>query len=257
MENYGLTLLIVCPLVFVAGFIDSIAGGGGIISLPAYLYAGLPIHFAYGTNKFGSTFGTMMAAGKYAKGGYIDYRSAIGSIVGALIGSWCGAQLAMFLDEKYLKICMLVILPAVAIFLLFNRSFGTEHPEKRMHGTKLYIMALLIGLAIGVYDGFFGPGTGTFLTLAFTGIMGFSLITASGNARVVNVASNISALMAYIIGGKVMYSVGIPAAICGICGNYLGAKMAIKKGERFIRPIILVSVALLFIHMIIELFFKQ
>lgn len=253
MENYALTLLIVCPLVFLAGFIDSVAGGGGIISLPAYLYAGLPIHMAYGTNKFGSTFGTLIAAGKYAKSGYVDYRSAACSVVGALIGSWFGAKLVVLLDEKYLKYCMLIILPIVAVFLLFNRGFGAERIEKKLCGAKLYILALIIGLVIGAYDGFFGPGTGTFLTLAFTGLLGFSLINASGNAKVVNLASNAAALTMYMMSGTVVYAVGIPAAVCGICGNYLGSHLAIKKGERFIRPVILISVALLFVYMITEL----
>ncbi|MEG1631352.1 MAG: TSUP family transporter, partial [Hydrogenoanaerobacterium sp.] len=254
MENYAVTLLIVCPLVFLAGFIDSIAGGGGIISLPAYIYAGIPIHLVYGTNKFGSTFGTLIAAGKYAQSGYVEYRSAASSVVGAIIGAWGGAKLVVFLDEEVLKYCMLIILPLVAIFLLFNRGFGRERPEKKKTGAQLYVMAFGIGFAIGVYDGFFGPGTGTFLTLAFTGLLGFSLINASGNAKVVNLASNAAALAVYIKSGNVIYAVGIPAAICGICGNYLGARLAIKKGERFIRPIIILSVALLFIHMIIEIF---
>lgn len=254
MTDYGLTLLIVCPLVFLAGFIDSIAGGGGIVSLPAYLFAGLPVHLAYGTNKFGSSFGTLIAAGKYAKNGCVEFRSAGCSVAGALIGAWFGAKLAVSLDEKYLKYSLLIILPIVAIFLLFNRNFGVERPERKLHGAKLYAVAGAIGLVIGVYDGFFGPGTGTFLTLAFTGLMGFSLINASGNARVVNLASNLAALTAYIISGKVVYAVGIPAALCGICGNYLGARLAIKKGAKFIRPIILVSVGLLFVHMISEIF---
>jgi len=253
MESYGLTLLIVCPLVFVAGIVDSIAGGGGIITLPAYLFAGLPVHLAYGTNKFGSSFGTLIATVKYARSGCIEYRSAACSVVGALIGSWCGAQLVVHLDEKYLKYSLLIILPIVAVFLLFNRNFGTAKPERMLAGKVLYFAAFAIGLVIGAYDGFFGPGTGTFLTLAFTGLLGFSLINASGNARVVNLASNVAALVAYIANGKVLYLVGIPAAFCAIAGNYLGARLAITKGEKFIRPIILFAVGLLFLHMILEL----
>lgn len=253
METYGLTLLIVCPLVFVAGIVDSIAGGGGIITLPAYLFAGLPVHLAYGTNKFGSSFGSLIATVKYARSGCIEYKSAACSVVGALIGSWCGAQLVVYLDEIYLKYSLLVILPIVAVFLLFNRNFGAAKPEPRLKGTKLYLVAATIGLVIGAYDGFFGPGTGTFLTLAFTGVLGFSLLNASGNARVVNLASNLAALTAYIINAKVIYAVGIPAAICAIGGNYLGARLAVKKGEKFIRPIILFAVGLLFLHMILEI----
>ncbi|WP_343253150.1 sulfite exporter TauE/SafE family protein [Ligaoa zhengdingensis] len=253
MEPQLSTLLVVCPLVFLAGLVDSIAGGGGIISLPAYLFAGLPVHLAYGTNKFAMSSGTLIATLKYARSGCIRWKPALCSVAGALIGSWCGAQLVIYLDEKYLKYSLLVILPMVAAFLLFNRNFGRTNPEREATGPKLYLLAFAIGLLLGAYDGFIGPGTGTFLTLAFTGLLGFSLISASGNARVVNLASNVAALAAYILGGKVLFWLGIPAALCAIAGNYLGARAAVKRGERFIRPVILLSVALLFVHMILEL----
>lgn len=246
-------LLIVCPLVFLAGFVDSIAGGGGIISLPAYLYAGLPIHMAYGTNKFASSCGTAVATLKYARSGCIRYRPALFSVAGALLGSWFGAQLVMILDEKYLQYCLLVILPLVAVFLMSGRGLGKGPSRRAPAGGKLYAAALGIGLAIGAYDGFFGPGAGTFLTLAFSGLLGFSLVEASGNARVCNLASNVSALTAYILGGKVLYSVGLPAAACAVLGNYLGARLAVKKGAGFIRVIVLFSVALLFVYLISNL----
>lgn len=251
--SYGVQLLIICPLVFIAGFIDAVAGGGGIITLPAYLITGLPIHTAYGTNKFSSTFGTTIATVQYFKGGCIRIKPALCSVAGALLGSWLGAKLALFLSERYLQYCLVVILPIVALFLVFNRGFGSRETDEAVLTPQKYCLAFLIGLAIGAYDGFFGPGTGTFLVIAFTGLLGFSLITATGNAKIVNLASNIGALVTYLINGKVAFELAIPAALCAFAGNLLGARMAVKKGAKFIRPVILVAVGMLFLKIIFDL----
>lgn len=253
MYSYKIMLLIICPLVFCAGFVDAAAGGGGLISLPAYILAGVPIHVAYGTNKFANCIGTLVACGKFFKSGNIKIKLGILSAIGALIGSWFGTQLVLILNEKYLKYCLMIILPIVAVFMLFNRNFGFQEHEKEISKKKLYFYSVIIGLIIGAYDGFFGPGTGTFLVLAFTGLLGLNIITASGNAKLVNLASNFSALIVYIINGKVMFSIGIPAAICAIAGNYLGAYLAIKSGAKVIRPIILLVVGLLFVKVISSL----
>ena len=245
MYSYQIMLAIVCTLVFCAGFVDAVAGGGGLISLPAYIFAGVPIHIAYGTNKFANCTGTFVACVKFFKSGNIRIKSAVLSAAGALIGSWFGTQLVLVLDEKYLKYCLMIILPVVAVFLLFNRNFGSSDEVKKISNKKLYVLSFIIGMVIGAYDGFFGPGTGTFLVLSFTSILGFDLITASGNAKVVNLASNFAALIAYMINGKILFSIGIPAAICAILGNYIGAHMAIKSGVKVIKPIILVVVVML------------
>ncbi|UZP03373.1 TSUP family transporter [Clostridium botulinum] len=245
-------LLIICPLVFLAGIIDAVAGGGGIISLPAYIFAGIPIHIAYGTNKFASCIGTSISSIKFFRSGNIKIKSALLSAAGALIGSWFGAQIVLLLNEKYLNYCLIIILPIVSLFLLFNRNFGVKN-KKELSNKKMYILSSIIGLFLGAYDGFFGPGTGTFLVICFTGILGFNLITASGNAKIVNLASNFSALIAYILGGKVMFSIGVPAAVCAIAGNYLGAHLAIKNGDKIIKPIIFVAIGLLFIKVIFDL----
>ncbi|MEG1932534.1 MAG: TSUP family transporter [Pygmaiobacter sp.] len=248
------TLLIVCPMVFLAGFVDSVAGGGGLISLPAYLFAGLPIHIAYGTNKFSGACGTSIATIKYLKSGYISMRLALLSAGGALVGSWIGTKLVLLASERFLQICLMCILPVVAVFLLFNRNFGKEDGEGKQYSAKsLTLRAVLIGLVIGWYDGFFGPGTGTFLVIAFTGLMGLSLTNATGNAKVVNLASNVAALVAYIGGGSVLFVIAVPAAICNIAGNYLGASLAIKNGSKFIRPLILFSIGLLMVKVVADL----
>lgn len=254
MDSYIKILIIICPLIFCAGFVDAVAGGGGLISLPAYVFAGIPMHVAYGTNKFANCIGTSVASAKFFKSGNVKIKPALLSAAGALVGSALGAQLVLLLDEKYLKYCLIVILPIVAIYLLFNRNFGSDDQVRELSAKKLYPLTVAIGLIIGAYDGFFGPGTGTFLVIAFTTLCGFNMITASGNAKVVNLASNLSAVIVYLMNGKVAFAIGIPAAVCAVAGNYLGAHLAIKNGSKVIKPIIVIVIAMLFIKVIYGLF---
>lgn len=244
--------LIICPLIFLAGFADSIAGGGGVISLPAYVLSGMPLLFAYGTNKFAMSLGTSISAVKYYKSGNVRIVPALCAVAGALLGSNLGARLAMLLDEKYLGYCMMGLLPLVAIFLIFNRKFGENTQQKTVSKNKELALSAIIGLVVGSYDGFFGPGAGTFYTLLFVSLLGYNLLGASGNARVVNLASNIGALAAYIMQGKVLFAIGIPAALCAVAGNYLGSRLAIKNGARFIRPVMVLVIVLLFIKIITD-----
>ena len=250
MESYITMLIIVCPLVFLAGFVDAVAGGGGLISLPAYIFAGVPIHVAYGTNKFANSIGTAVATSKFFKSGNIKLKLAILSAIGAIIGSWLGAKLVLILDEKYLHYCLMIILPIVAVFLLFNRSFGSVEEEKEIKRKDMYFMSLIIGFIIGGYDGFFGPGTGTFLVLAFTSLLGFNLIMDNNT----NINHYRIFLIAYILGSKVSFAIGIPAAVCSVAGNYIGAHLAVKNGAKFIKPIILLVVGMLFIKVLLGFF---
>ena len=178
--------IIVCPLVFLGGLIDAVAGGGGLITLPAYLLAGLPPHLASGTNKCGNFFGTLIATGRFLKRGDVHLPSALAGGAGALVGAWLGARLNMIMPEQALYYLMLAVVPVMAVFLLFKRDFGTEDRSGELGVGKLVPLSLAIGLVIGCYDGFFGPGAGTFLTLAFTGLCRFDLLTAAGNTKVAN-----------------------------------------------------------------------
>lgn len=253
MENLTHILLIVCPLVFLGGIIDAVAGGGGLITLPAYLLAGLPPHLASGTNKCGNAFGTILSTGRFLKHGNIHIPSALLGGAGALLGAWLGARLNMIVPEQFLYYIMLAAVPAMAIFLLFKRNFGTENHSDQLSKQRLLVTAGLIGLVIGCYDGFFGPGAGTFLMLAFTGLCKFDLLTASGNTKVANSASNVASLITFGLGGQVMWSVGIPAALCGIAGNYVGSGLALKKGAKIIRPMFIVVLVLLLVRLAAQL----
>lgn len=248
--------IILFPLIFLAGFVDSIAGGGGLISLPAYLFIGVPSHYALGTNKLSSTIGTVFSTLRYARGRTIVYSIGIPSVVGSLIGSYIGSRLALFLSDDVLKIVLTFLIPiaAVIVFLSRPRGNGEKKDEKVYTNAKTIIISALIGLAIGTYDGFFGPGTGTFLIIFYVSILSLDHVSASGTAKIVNLASNIGALATFIAGGKVFYSLGLPAALFGVAGNWLGSGVALKKGAKVIKPVMLAVLILLFIKIITDMF---
>ena len=247
--------LIVCPLVFLAGFVDSVAGGGGLISLPAYLFCGIPAHIASGTNKVVNSIGTSVAAGKYIKSGKINLKYAVIAALFALAGSAIGTEIALYLSEKILKTIILCALPVAAVILTVKKDFGKEDAVKKRNLSKAqeYVLCAAIGLVMGCYDGMVGPGTGTFMIMAFTAIIGMDLLTSSGCAKVGNLASNVASAVVWIISGSVMFQIVIPAAICNVLGNYLGARYAIKGGSKRIRGMIFVVLALLFVKILTEL----
>jgi len=248
--------LILFPLIFLAGFVDSIAGGGGLISLPAYLFIGVPSHYALGTNKLSSTIGTIFSTLRYAHGRTIVYSIGIPSVVGSLIGSYIGSKLALFLSDDVLKLVLTFLIPiaAVIVFISRPRGNGEKKNEKVYGNAKTITISALIGLAIGAYDGFFGPGTGTFLIIFYVSILSLDHVSASGTAKIVNLASNIGALVTFIAGEKVFYSLGLPAALFGIAGNWLGSGVALKRGAKVIKPVMLVVLVLLFIKIITDMF---
>lgn len=239
------------PLLFLAGFIDSIAGGGGLISLTSYLAAGVPPHLALGTNKFSAFLGTGLSAACFARKGHVEWRSAAYSLVGALIGAAAGARIALHVEEKALALILVILIPAAAAVILLKRDLGSA--ENRPAGRRFAAYAFLAGLGIGAYDGFFGPGTGTFLIMAFTLITGLNLLTACGNTKVVNFASNIAAVATFVAAGDVDYRLGIPCALCCILGNFVGTRLAIKNGVRIVRPMMLTVVTLLLIKVAADL----
>ena len=240
------TYLLICPILFLAGLIDSVAGGGGLISLPAYLLAGLPPHVATATNKCSSTFGTMLATARYLRHGHLHKQSAALSVVCALTGSWLGARLNLWLPESVLYWVLLGALPVIAIVLLFKKELGNCDRTGNYSPRVLLLRVGVIALAIGCYDGFFGPGTGTFLMIALTGLCGFDLLTASGNTKVINLSSNLAAFVTFAFSGNILWALGIPAALCNIAGNYVGSGLALTKGAKVIRPMFFVVLALLF-----------
>ena len=258
MELTPQILIVVLPLIFLGGFVDSVAGGGGLITLPAYLMAGIPAHLAAGTNKVVNGCGALTATFKYFRSGKVLLRPAIAAAVGALIGSALGTELAAVISEKTLETLMLIALPCVAVFLTVKKDFGKDIPaeERPVYSVKREVVtAALIGLVFGCYDGLLGPGTGTFMILGFTGFLSLDLITAGGCAKATNLASNVAAAVVWILHGSVLWKLALPAIACSILGSYLGARYAIRGGSKKIRNMMFVVLALLFIKMGYELLF--
>ena len=254
MEIFGYPLWVVgfiCFGVFCASFMDAIGGGGGIISVPTYLLAGLPVHFALGTNKLSSCIGTVASTVRYIRNGCVDWLLGIPSVALALFGAHIGTKLQLAADEKYLKLLLLIVLPVIAVILLKKKAL----PEQREPMNEWRRRGIVWGsaLVIGAYDGFYGPGTGTFLLLLFCYVAKLDVRTASGNVKLVNLSSNIGALATSLVAGKVLVPVGLLAAVFSIAGQYIGAGLALKNGSKIVRPVILVVLVLLATKVVLEL----
>ena len=245
-------VLLICLGVFCASFMDAIGGGGGIISLPTYLLAGLPMHFALGTNKLSSCIGTVASTVRYIKNGYVDWLLGIPSVVLALVGAHLGTRLHLAMDEQYLKLVLLVVLPVIAVILFKKKDLPEQRGQMNEGVRKAIVWAA--SLVFGAYDGFYGPGTGTFLLLSFCYLAKVDVRTASGNVKLVNLASNVGALFTSLMAGKVLIPLGLVSAVFAIAGQYLGAGLALKNGSKIVRPVILVVILLLAGKVLLELF---
>jgi uncharacterized membrane protein YfcA len=223
-----------------------------LISLPAYLLAGLPPHFAIGTNKLSSAVGTTVSTVRYCKNKFVDWGVAIPSIILALVGSAIGANIALLVNEKIMKYILIAILPLIALYVFKGKSMNKEKAELEISRKKVYVIACLASFFVGAYDGFYGPGTGSFLILIYTGLAKMDIKKAAGNTKLVNLASNIAALVTYFLNGKIFFILGLTAAVFSIAGHYIGAELVLKNGHKVIRPIILIVLALLFIKVIVE-----
>lgn len=244
--------LIICPLVFLGGFVDAVAGGGGLISLPAYMIAGLPVHASIGTNKLSSAMGTTLTTFRFWKSGYVKARLSLICALFALVGSTCGANLAMLVDDQIFKILLLFILPMTALYVFKSKGMepGVREP---LSERRTLLIACGLALGIGVYDGFYGPGTGTFLLLLLTGLAHMDLNDAAGTTKVINLATNVAALVTYLLNGQVYFVLGLTAGLFGIAGNYLGARSFSARGSKIVKPLIGAVLALFFIRVVYEL----
>lgn len=247
------TLAFLCFMVGLAGFVDASAGGGGLISLPAYMVTGLPVHLLYGANKFSSACGTTFASAMFFRSGALDLQVALIAAAASFAGSTLGSRLVLLLPGEVLKIMVLVMLPIAALIIFTQRKLPEEDRSSQVPRKKALALAAVIGLLIGLYDGLVGPGTGTFAIIAFTSVLKFDLRTASGNAKVLNLASNYASLITYIGAGNVPFALAIPCAVCNILGAILGSHFALSKGGKFIRPMLLVVLVLLLGKMAMDL----
>lgn len=241
--------LLVCPLIFAAAFIDSIAGGGGLISLPAYLLTGMPAQMAHGCNKFSAFIGTGVSTLRFFKSGRMDVQVALVSAVLALVGSAIGVRFSLLMAESVFRGLILVVVPVMAALILWDSVGNHDKLRPLLPRRALLGWGVVFGFFIGMYDGLVGPGTGTIMIWCQTRFMGFDHVTASGNAKAANMASNTAAAVLLIAAGKVIYPVAVPAALCGVAGNWLGSGLAIKKGAGLVRGMMIVVVVLMLLKL--------
>jgi len=237
-----LVLLALTVVGMLAGFVDAIAGGGGMIALPALLSAGLPPVAALATNKLQSVFGTGMAALTYWRRGFVSLKALVPAIALTYAGSFVGALVVRQIDVTLLDVAVPVALIGIALYFLFAPNLSDADKAARL---PFGLFVPLMGLVIGFYDGVFGPGTGSFFTIGFVMLFGLGLTRASGSTKILNLVSNLAALTIFIPAGDVVWPAAIAMAIGQIAGGYIGARTGIRYGARIIRPlVVVVSIAL-------------
>jgi len=232
---------------FLAGMVDSIAGGGGLIALPALLFIGLPPQVALGTNKLQGSFGTLSAAYNYIRKGQVTLKGALSGIIFTFIGATVGSCLVQRLDPGFIKPLIPFMLLAVFVYTLFAKNLGFTDRKAKLNALVFYA---IFGIALGFYDGFFGPGTGSFWTVAFMYFLGANMTRATGYTKVMNFTSNIVALIWFILGGNVYYKIGLTMAAGQLIGARMGSNLAIHNGARFIRPFFLWVIFLTIVRLI-------
>ena len=239
-------------LIGFSGFIDSIAGGGGLISVPTYLALGMPAELILGTNKCVSSSGTTIAVFRYIHNRTILWKSVVYAIAAALIGSAIGASLTRYLSRSLIFTLLLLVIPV--LLYVQTRYSVSINPKSELTSRQIGLRAALIGFFIGGYDGIFGPGTGTFMLLAFMVFLHMNSREASANARIVNYASNLSAFAYFLIQGRIFWPVALVAIGASICGNWLGSGLVIRDADRIVIPVFRFVLCLLMLKCGYDLF---
>jgi len=233
-------LLPLCGFAFLAGFMDSMVGGGGLIQLPALfiLLPGAAVPTVLGTNKLVSIAGTSVAASQYARHVKIDWPAILPAALAAFVCSGLGARTVSRLHLD-LRPGILALLVAVAVYVFARKEFGAIHAP-RMDAARRRWVGVGVGCVLGFYDGFFGPGTGSFLIFAFIGLFGLNFLAASASSKVINAATNLSAVLWFGFTGHLLWGLALPMAACNIGGSLLGTRLAVAKGSRFVRVLFLI-----------------
>ena len=250
-------LALLCIVAFMAGFVDAIVGGGGLLQTPAglVLLPQYPVATVIGTLKIPAFLGTSSAAFQYAKRVTIDYKLLGMMCVIAGIAAYAGSSLLNAVSNSFMKPFLLIVLIVVGLYTYTNKSFGI-HTEKNHSRKQQLQYAIVVSLVIGFYDGFIGPGAGSFLVLAFVGLLGFDFLKASANAKFVNMSTNLGSIIFFAMKGKIIYAVAIPVAVCNLMGAILGARLALLRGNDFIRIFFLVIVCGTILRFAYDVFFK-
>jgi uncharacterized membrane protein YfcA len=246
-------VLVLLTAAAAAGWVDAVVGGGGLLQLPAILMTGMPTVEAMATNKLSSVFGTTSAAVAYARSSKLDREVAIPGAAMAVVSAGLGAWAAASISADVLRPAVMVVLLAVAAFVTLRPSMGAL-PEPRLRTRARVVAAVATaGIGIAFYDGIMGPGTGTFLIIAFTTILGLDFVSASASAKIINIGTNVGALAVFAVEGHVQWLLGLLMAVCNIAGAQVGARMALKRGAAFVRIVLLCVV----VAMVIRLGWQQ
>lgn len=244
-------IALLAAAAFGAGLVDAIAGGGGLVSLPALLAAGLPPVLALGTNKGQAVFGATASAVTYWRRGAIDRdRAALGFAAG-FVGSWLGARAVLAVPLGLLRGIVIVLLLIAAAVVLLRRNVAPRPTTLGPGAARAALLAIALGL--GAYDGFFGPGTGSMLVIAFATVFGDALTRASGNAKVVNLASNLAAMTLFAAHGTILWRVALPMAAANALGATTGAHLAVRNGDRLVRVVVVAVVLAVVVKLVIDL----
>ncbi len=244
-------IILACIAGFIGAMVDAIVGGGGLVTTPALLALGLPTHIALGTNKFASTMGAMSSTYHFFKSGNMNKQLLKYILPFSFVGSAFGVLTVLGIDPEFLKKVIIVLVLVIGVYTIVHKDLGLEDRFTGLTPKKI-VLAMVLALALGFYDGFFGPGTGSFLIFGLINIFGFNFVRASANTKVLNLASNITALVLFLLNGKVYFFIGIPMGLCMIVGAKVGANMAIEKGSKFIKPVFVVMSLLLVVKMTVD-----
>lgn len=250
------TLIVLLALIvggFIAGLFDSVVGGGGVITLPTLLWTGMPPYLALGTNKLAGTFASSTSSFTYFRSKKLYFPLLKWMIPFTFIGSLIGADTVLNVNERYLKMIIFIAIVSITVITLWKRHLGKTNAFRGIR-LGVIVLAMCVAAVLGFYDGFVGPGTGSFLLFAFLSVFRFDFLEAAGNGRVLNFTSNVAALLLFAVRGKVVYTLGLPMGIAMMIGARVGSRIAVKRGARLIRPLFLIAAVVLSIQMGITVF---
>lgn len=252
-----LTLCLLCLFAFMAGFVDAIVGGGGLIQTPAslVLLPQMPVSSVIGSLKIPAGTGTGFATIQYLKKVKIEWRLAGIMCLLAFVAAFAGSEVLTLVSNRYMKPVIFVVLIAVALYTYLKKDFGQHAHKNHAARTEIYY-ALLISIVVGFYDGFIGPGAGSFLVLAFISLLGFDFLRASAHAKLINLSTNLGSIVLFLLKGTIVWSIALPMALCNGLGGLLGARLAIARGNRFIRLFFLFVIFLTMIRFGYDAFFR-
>lgn len=258
MENFDFTILslqglLICAAYLLGGTVDSVCGGGGLITVPALMSMGMPAHMVVGTNLMAAVPGCGMAVYKYNKTGNIDFKAGWMTLPFIVIGSFIGTRLNLIMSDRILQILMLFLVPVLAAITVLQKDRSEENPSAAPTGKRKFLLVGAVTLVVTTYHAFYGPASGTFYMILFAMILKCGMVKGNGLSRFVLLWANLMAGILYAGSGYMCWAATIPACLSYIVGNYIGSSIAVTKGAKFVRPVYYCVLALLFVKLVVDL----